>query len=389
MACSLEFTAASREALEKALSNPQISYQGAEELILRELEAHHRPIPFCDYLRRYIIRKTGIPTDASVDECAAIMRSSFREYGVPTSFSSSTIRLATFVRNCLTQRTISRENVFLLAFGLRMTPDDVNELLTHALHEEEIYFKNTFEAICWYCYAYGYGYSKYRQMTECLDQMERTSLHSLFDEDTGELRRYLTSKASAEEKFLTALTRLKEHDGTLTLHNSIRIEYAALYREVQEIIRADKLTKSSGHTAPPTEITPTDIEKALYPSVPRDSFGNLLPEKASALSVFFTGVRLTRHRLGKLNTNLTDITRYDLLTLCFYVFSCEAEKPLLAEDRTSSFGKAANAVLRRAGLWNIYPAHPYEAFLLLCAANEKPFEVFSKVMGDSYPLSKR
>ena len=105
--------------------------------------------------------------------------------------------------------------------------------------------------------------------------------------------------------------------------------------------------------------------------------------------MFFTGVRVTRHRLGKLNTNLTDITRYDLLTLCFYVFSCEAEKPLLAEDRTSSFEKAANAVLRRAGLWNIYPAHPYEAFLLLCAANEKPFEVFSKVMGDSYPLSKR
>ncbi len=386
MSDTLQFTAQSSKALREAVKKPEIGMRNAGALILRELYEHHRPIPFGGYLRRYIIRRAGLPETASVGECAAVLRSSFREYGVPASFSDGTVRLGTFAGNCLTRQSVSRESVFLLGFGLRMSVEDVNTLLVRALHEREIYFKDPVEAISWYCFENRYGFEKFRQMTERFERMERAPLYSLFEEDTGDLKRYLVSKASGgEERFLQTLTRLKAEDGASMLHKSVRREYEALLRETRRIVGSAKLRKTTGNVAfEPDEVTAAEIENALYPTVPKDGHGNLPPEKASSLYPFFSGVRLSRQRLGKLGADAAAITRFDLMTLTFFIHGSADEIKMFPEERVAAFTERVNAVLRRAGLWELYPAHPYEAFLLLCSANRQPLEVFKNVIGSSY-----
>ena len=94
------------------------------ELIYKALESRLKMIPFGNYLKRYIYKKAGI--DGKYDEIPIkdyqlIIRESFSDNHTPASFVPSSSKLSALSKNWLTQKTVKRNVVFLLGFGLNMS----------------------------------------------------------------------------------------------------------------------------------------------------------------------------------------------------------------------------------------------------------------------------
>ena len=111
------------------------------------------------------------------------------------------------------------------------------------------------------------------------------------------------------------------------------------------------------------QVTPADLEDVILSAVPKDTHGNLASLKGSALEKQFLGKRLSRQRLAEILAGDAPVTRYDLLTLLFFVYSQEDTG---AKDRYLSFLREANRTLEECGFAPVYVANPYECFLLLC-----------------------
>ena len=60
--------------------------------------------------------------------------------------------------NWLSAKSITRENVILLGFGLGMTLNEVERFLTEALLEHGLNPKDPFETVAWYCFKNGLDY---------------------------------------------------------------------------------------------------------------------------------------------------------------------------------------------------------------------------------------
>ena len=113
-----------------------------------------RLVSFCDYLKRYVYTKAGLKvpfSQVTLQDYKAIILASFKENRTPPAFRTTSAKLGSLINGWLKQESVSRETVFLLGFGLRMTPGDVSVFLTKALREQDFNFKDPFEMICWYC----------------------------------------------------------------------------------------------------------------------------------------------------------------------------------------------------------------------------------------------
>ena len=69
------------------------------------------------------------------------------------------------------------------------------------------------------------------------------------------------------------------------------------------------------------DITESDIEHIICSAIPTDRHGNLTPSKASKLNEQFAGKRFSRQRIGEILSGNVEITRFDLITLNFFIFS--------------------------------------------------------------------
>ena len=125
-------------------------------------------------------------------------------------------------------------------------------------------------------------------------------------------------------------------------------------------------------------MTASGIESILYASVPRNRQGNLLPARSAKLDGVFSGKRLTRQRMSDILSGNTAITRYDLMTLCFLIFSLEEgfSSPAMRER---AFHQEMNRILDECGMHPFYLTNPYESFLELSILTEDPLCTFSDV----------
>jgi len=130
------------------------------DLIYESLEKGLKPVPFGDYLKRYIYRKSGMTgsfREVPLKDYQIIIADAFRDHQTPASFTPTTAKLSALSRNWLTQQTVKRQVVLLLGFGLGMSEEDVNDFLYKALHEQVLNTQDPMETICLYCYQHGYG----------------------------------------------------------------------------------------------------------------------------------------------------------------------------------------------------------------------------------------
>lgn len=423
---SLDFTNVALESLYHAVDDEGFRENEDARLIYEQLEKNLRAIPFGDYLKRYIYQKAGLTgkyDEIPLDEYRLILRESFRDNDTPASFEPTTVKLSSLCKNWLTQQTVKRSVVFLLGFGLRMSVEDVNDFLVKALHEPEINSKDPFEVICWYCYKNEYSYPKFERLWRIYQETPansldmgllyteqtagiRSTMFSIHDEATliAHLARMKTGKNIARfsvtaRKYFDQLynetcqiiaemynrTEEEEHDAYVSRYRDNLASNTRMY-DYEKVQRVKKLKEEKKvYTA--ADITESDIEHIIYAAVPTDRHGNLTPAKASKLNEQFAGKRFSRQHMHEILTNKTEIDRFDLITLNFFLFSQKVDEIPIANRRYIQFIDSTNEILAGCCMGQLYIANPYECFLMMCILSDDPLGTYADVWELSYDHS--
>ena len=341
-------------------------------LIYEALAKKLRFIPFGDHLKRFIYRAaelTGPFREIDLDIYRRILTDSFRETGTPPSFEPTTAKLSMLAKNWLTQQTVRRSVVLLLGFGLRMTEDEVNDMLLKAIQEQGLNEKDPMELICAYCYRNRLGFSAYERLSAAFREMPD---------------RAPKPKNAGEAALFTQLEAIRTDNGKSVQETTLDKAYRGLYAEAQEQIAAMYNTTGlfTGCTA--ADITESDLEHVLSSAIPTDRHGNLVPASASQLGSRFAEHRISRQRLHGLLSGSIQINRYDLITLSFFLWAQKREVADSPKRRYIGFINAANKLLASCSFGELYPANPYECFIMLCLLTEVPLSTYADVWEMSY-----
>ncbi len=418
----LEFTMHARRSVEKVTQDPYFR-DSDPEMILDALMNEIRSVSFGDYLKRYILRKKrGDPSADAGEEKDDVdyLCSEFRKKNVPPSFTPTSAKLRSLVKNWLQQQTVSRNVVLLLGFALDMSPTEVDEFLTKALRESRLDPKDPMEAVCWYCYRYRLPYPQFTRLWESFSSGDRDT-----DEDsslrlvsTVRVRNSLES-VRTEAQLAAYLDRLGFLYGSGRQSISARKQFDLLYRKVRELVAAirteterddaktnagryaekldgsDKLydyqkrervqrRREAYRTYQADEITPADIEDVLYAAVPKDRNGNMIPMKESLLNFQFSGKRLNRQHIREILDGKGVINRFDLITLSFFSMAGETDRYNRPEQRYDAFILFTNQVLKDSNMEPLYVANPFESFVMMCMLTDDPLGSFADVWELSY-----
>lgn len=417
-----DFTEAAWESLYDAVDDTVFLEQDAE-VIYNSLKHRLKFIPFGDYLKRYIYLKAGLEepfADVPLKEYQLIIKSAFSDNHTPQSFTPTTAKLSALSKNWLTQQTVKRNVVFLLGFGLNMSVEDVNMFLTKALRETEINPKNPFEVICWYCYKNKYNYLKFEKLWELYNNTPANSVDMglIYSEHTIGVRNSMIS-VHDDATLIAHISKLKTSDNVSsisitarecfdTLYNEARDLIAELYNQMEDeehtdalfeyqdkISRSDRLYdcekierikkfRDEQRTFTREDITESDIEHIICAAIPTDRHGNLTPSKASKLNEQFAGKRFSRQRIGEILSGNAEITRFDLITLNFFVFSQKLNVYPEAKQRYMQFLESTNKILEKCFMGNLYIQNPYECFVLMCILSLDPLGTYADVWELSY-----
>lgn len=393
------------------------------DLIYQSLEKELKPVPFGDYLKRYIYRKAGLTgsfREVPLKDYQIMIIDAFRDHQTPPSFTPTTAKLSALSKNWLTQQTVKRQVVLLLGFGLGMSEEDVNSFLYKALHEPVLNIQDPMETICLYCYQHGFGYPKYEQLMRLYEQMDpdQLDLKPIYElqpagraesiqavQDDAKLMTYLASLKTGDgfsrtanaamENFLSFYDRAREliaedYNRESELENRLRLQKLReeldrndrLYEEDKRI-RLQKAAESARRWKK-EDITESDLEHVLCSSIPTDRNGNLTPAKKSTLNAQFEGKRFSRKHINEILLRHTDVERFDLITLNFLIFAEQADQIPNEKKRYSQFIESTNRILQNCGMGPIYVTNPYECFVLMCILSVSPLETYADVMEMSY-----
>ena len=383
--------------------------------------------PFGDYLKRYIFRKAGLSghwRDIPLNDYRRIIIDSFEDNSTPASFTPTTAKLSALSKNWLTQSTVKRQVVFLLGFGLRMSTDDVSAFLIKALHERDINPKNPFELICWYCYQNQYGFSKFVQLRELFEKTPANALdmNMIYSERTVGIR---SSYANIHDDavLLSKLSQMKTIENNPLFSYTARQHFDELYRQARMLIasyythdeeerinsavetylreneynprlgNAEKKKhiekmKSEMKVFTESDITAGDVEKVICSAVPTDKNGNLGKSNLSTLNAQFSGHRFSRQHIADILLSKTDVDRFDLITLNFFLFSQKVNEMSDAKTRFLEFVDDTNTILNECSMGEILTSNPYECFIMMCMLSEDPLGTYADVLEMSYSSSQ-
>ena len=332
------------------------------DYLLNEMEI----VVFRDYLKRYIYERAGMkePFFRVPDETyLEIILDSFDQNRAPVSLTPTTVKRRAMVKRWLDQDSVTRQTVFALGFGLRMTAEDVGDFLTKVIKESGFDDLDPRECAYRYCYTKNLPYAK------------AVSLMN------GE-----AAPGNAEEKQLAdRIAELKKQGDSLTRSRRAQ-SFRNVYRECRELVaglyQEENDTGDGSKVWKPEDIGPSDIERILCDGIPTVPGGNRMKMSSSLLNRQFRQKRITRQRLDSLLKGELEIERYDLITLQFLIDSQkEDENP---RKRCLDYLDRMNGILTGCGMQAVYPANPYEAFILMCMLTEMPLLTYYDVWEKSY-----
>lgn len=413
-----EFTARGRQAFEGTISDPDFSQREAQ-VIYQRLQSDFAPVPFCDYLKRYVYRKVGLqgdPSSLSLETYVDIVSDSFKEHETEASFDRKTTKVRALAKNWLTQQSARREVVFLLGFGLGMSLEDVEEFLEKALREPYTNVKDPLEVICRYCLKNGHSFGKAMQLLDIYRTLS-PSKSGVLEEPTAKVR-IRADLCSTDQMLLVHLASVKEQEWVFRQSVSARAHFDRLYEAGREMIAEfynrpeewrrhmlygkdllgnllvlpeEERTRNLVLHFPgdkndfeKEQIKESDFERVILSAVPRNDHGNLYPCKDSTLASVLGLRRLSAQRLGAIRRGEERVDRFDLLTLLFFVYSQSLYDFPDPSARLDAFLAEANEMLDACGMGQIYYANPYETFLLLCLSSELPLCTYADVWELSY-----
>lgn len=399
---NIEFTDNAWEALYDAVDNDFFKDRDAD-LIYSVLKRRLKFISFGEYLKRYIYRNAGLTEpfgEVPIKTYQQIIKGAFADNSTPQSFEPTSAKLSALSKNWLTQQTVNRKVVFLLGFGLAMGPADVNEFLTKALREQEINAKNPFEVICWYCYQNHYSFPKFEKLWRifCDTPPNSLDMRLLYSDCTIGAGNYMTS-INNEAALIAYVTKLKAPDNSPKMSVSARMCFNELFDQARDLVaqlynsyrserigqqerilhERDKLIAYNRE-----DITASDLEHIISSAIPVDKHGNLVPGRASKLNAQFAGKRFSRQHISEIIAGKADVTRFDLITLNFFVYSQTLDKYPNTKARYISYIESTNRILNQCLLGELCISNPYECFILMCILSEDPLGTYADVWEMSY-----
>ena len=419
---STEFTDNAWDAMYDAVDSTFFKDKEADS-IYNFLRIKLRFVSFGDYLKRYIYRNAGLDkpfTDVTIKEYQEVIKYSFSDNHTPCSFEPTTAKLSALSKNWLTQQTVRRKVVFLLGFGLSMSVEDVNEFLKKGLREHGINAKDPFEVICWYCYKNHYGYLKFESLWEtfCSMPIDKSFEQFGFSELTVGSRDTIKNIHS-ESALLSFVSKLKTPNDrpklSVTarkcfdeLFDQAKAVVARMYNEEEERLHEEEVSqyisrlmsnerisdeelrvriakkKEQRKIYTAEEITESDLENIISSAIPKDRHGNLTPSKASKLNAQFAGKRFSRQHISDILSGKAEVTRFDLITLNFFIYSQEDKLSSNVKKRYSEFYDSTNKILKKCYLGELYISNPYECFVQMCILTQDPLGTYADVWEMSY-----
>ncbi len=368
--------------IDKVFQNPDFARMD-DSLIYDTLQHNLRAVPFCDYLKRYLHRSAGLESrfDETEDKLyRRILCDSFRDNLTPASFSEdSTTSLRQAAANWLSQKVTRRQTVLLLGFGLRLSPEEVNLFLTKALRLQSLDLQDPFELCCAYCYEHNYAYPKFEELMRLYGE-SRTSR-------PPRRKPVSLSGIDSDQTLLREMEKLRSRAGESYQQTEARRAFRRLYHECCETIADiynNDITGSRVYSA--DDIGPADLERIISSAIPQSPSGNLITARDSSLGELFRGLFLNRQRISELLADRVPVRRFELLTLLFFLHS---ENRRYQNDdnpraRLEHFLQEGNELLRSCYFGEIYPANPYEAFLLMCMLSDEPMSTYADVWEKAY-----
>lgn len=421
---NLDFTGIALESMYDTVDDVYFRDKDAE-LIYSTLECRIKTIPFCDYLKRYIYQRaelTGDYAEIPIKDYQIIIREAFSENHTPASFRQVSSKLSALSKNWLTQQTVKRNIIFLLGFGLHMSVDDVNRFLTVVLREQGINFKDPFEIICWYCYKNGYNYLKFEKLWQAYQETPANAVDvgAIYSEYTIGFRR--SAGAIYDDITLLAhLSKLKTDDCVSKISVTSQKYFEKLYDDARDIVaemynsseeeknslmveryinqlgrndclydydkqRRIQKKRSERYVFSRDDITPGDIERVICSAIPLDGHGNLMPIRESKLNEHFSGKKLSRQRLNDILSHDTQIERFDLITLNFFIYSQRIDAYPERKIRYMHFVDSTNEILENCSMGELYVTNPYECFILMCILSDDPLGTYADVWEKSFDV---
>ena len=357
------------------------------DMIFDYLSKEMEVVLFPGYLKRYIYQKLGMkePFGEIPDEVYQdVLDTSFRENRAPYSFSPTTTKKTAMIKLWLTQPNVRRNVIFTLGFGLRMAPEEVSEFLTKVIKEEDFDFSDPDETLYWYCFRHSLPYSAYlRLKQEYAESPFREYSKKKWEVMNRSPKLFLLS----EQNLKTYLSAMKAKGAAAYRREHAFSSFMELYERCRKVLcdmyNAEDFVTEQRKVREIGDIRPADLEKALCSGIPVNENNNLQPMSLSCLSSLFRGRRLSRQRISGILAGKYPVERYDLITLLFFIYAQTVEPDWPAE-RYMKYIDEVNHILERCGMLGIYPANPYEAFVLMCIVTDYPMDVYSQVWEKSY-----
>ena len=360
-----DFTRKAMQGISRVISSEDFEDMDVDAIfdyLLNEMEI----VVFKDYLKRYIYERAGLTEPFSKvqdDVYLDIILDSFEQNRAPVSLTPTTVKRRAMVKRWLDQDSVNRQTVFALGFGLRMTEEDVSDFLTKVIRETDFDDLDPRECVYRYCYSKNLPYAK------AVSLMNGTAV----SEDAGE-------KAISEK-----IRELKEK-GRDDKQDRRTLAFQAVYQECRQLVASlyqeENDTGDGSKVWKLDDIGPSDIEKMLCDGIPMTAGGNRMKMSNSLLNRQFRQKRITRQRLDSLLKGELEIERYDLITLQFLISSQQEDED--PRKRCMLYLDRMNMILTGCGMQAVYPANPYEAFILMCLLTEMPLLTYYDVWERSY-----
>lgn len=366
--------------------NHEFFQENEAELIYEALKSGLVKRSFGDYLKRYICRRAELEgnwRDIPLNVYRQIIIESFADNSTPASFTPTTAKLSALTKNWLTQDTVKRKVVFLLAFGLGMSDEDVSYFLMKVLRERDINPKDPFELICWYCIRNRLGYPKCAQLLEQFESLKPNEMlrEDIFGERTVSIR-HLYSGINDDAALMAQLSKMKSADNLSMFSVTARYYFDKLYAEAKTIIAksySNYWNNNKGKTYTAEDITAGDVERILCSSVPRDKNGNLTKLSLSEHTAGFSDRRFSRQHIFEILNGNCDVDRFDLITLEFLIYSQKLDEYPDPKQRFLKFTDSINAILSECSMGELIVSNTYECFVMMCMLTEDPLITYSDV----------
>ncbi|MCD7762941.1 MAG: hypothetical protein LUI14_07035 [Lachnospiraceae bacterium] len=359
------------------------------ETIYNFLKSRKGRVPFNEYLRRYVYTHAGMEelgTYSEIDEkeyCETI-KYAFRDNNAPYALNT-TKKLSATVKGWLEQESAQRKTVFFLGFGLNMKPEEVSEFLTKALLETDFNFRDPLETIYWYCYQNQYSYAKAEILYKQYLGMKAKSLkEGMKEENVEDLLNDPACALENDEGLLNYLSYLKGLSVNQRGKKNACAVFADLWQELRE-----QLAQAAAESEHGDEIWTADkisgayVENALLYGIPKEANGNMVNMNRSTLYTQFGKKRFNRQRVSRILKD-GEIDRMDLTTVTFLLAAIDDESFNNNMERYETYLKQTNAMLQDCEMGPLYPANPYEAFIMACLMTEEPLDVYNDVLAMSY-----